>query len=154
MTDSFFIEQTVFPMIVSALAAYRMARMIVSETGPLAIFARLRRYIDPQQKTWVGIGLNCPYCMGLWSSLLFYWSLKYNSSKTIHFLVYVLAIAGVQTIIQSWEPIPPPPPEPQDSTHSHPTSHQISAEGDSGRNNGHSVGEELGHRELQPLSTK
>jgi hypothetical protein len=83
-------------MIVSALAAYRMARMVVSETGPFAIFARMRRHIDPQQKTWIGIGLNCPYCIGLWSSLLFYCLLEYNQNKTAHFLISVLAIAGIQ----------------------------------------------------------
>jgi hypothetical protein len=110
MTDSVFIQETIFPMIVSALAAYRMARMIFSETGPFAIFARMRRHIDPQQKTWIGVGLNCPYCLGLWSSLLFYWLLEYTQNTTAHFLVNVLAIAGIQTIIQSWEPIPPPPP--------------------------------------------
>jgi hypothetical protein len=115
MTDSVFIQETIFPMIVSALAAYRMARMMFSETGPFAIFARMRRYIDPQQKTWVGVGLNCPYCLGLWSSLLFYWLLEYNQNTTVHFLINVLAIAGIQAIIQSWEPIPPPPPHLQNS---------------------------------------
>ncbi len=115
MTDSVFIQETIFPMIVSALAAYRMARMIFSETGPFAIFARMRRHIDPQQKTWIGVGLNCPYCLGLWSSLLFYWLLEYQQNTTAYFLVNVLAIAGIQTIIQSWEPIPPPPPHLQNS---------------------------------------
>lgn len=115
MTDSAFFQETIFPMIVSALAAYRMARMMFSETGPFAIFARMRRHIDPQQKTWIGVGLNCPYCLGLWSSLLFYWLLEYNQNTTAHFLVNVLAIAGIQTIIQSWEPIPPPPPHLQNS---------------------------------------
>ncbi|MGB5963782.1 MAG: DUF1360 domain-containing protein [Coleofasciculaceae cyanobacterium] len=125
MTDSIFIQETIFPMIVSALAAYRMARMMFSETGPFAIFARMRRYIDPQQKTWVGVGLNCPYCLGLWSSLVFYWLLEYNQNTTAHFLVNVLAIAGIQTIIQSWEPIPPPPPHLQNSNgHSPQVEHQ------------------------------
>lgn len=125
MTNSFFLEETVFPMLVSALAAYRMARMIFSETGPFAIFARMRRHIDPQQKTWIGVGLNCPYCLGLWSSLLFYWLLEYSQNTTAHFLVNVLAIAGIQTIIQSWEPIPPPPPHLQNSNGN---SHQVSSE--------------------------
>jgi hypothetical protein len=125
MTDSVFIQETIFPMIVSALAAYRMARMMFSETGPFAIFARMRRYIDPQQKTWVGIGLNCPYCLGLWSSLLFYWLLEYNQNTTAHFLINVLAIAGIQTIIQSWEPIPPPPPHLQNLNGN---SHQVAQE--------------------------
>lgn len=115
MTDGIFMQETIFPMIVSALAAYRMARMMAVETGPFAIFARMRRHIDPQQKTWIGIGLNCPYCLGLWSSLLFYWLLGYNQNTTAQFLINVLAIAGVQAIIQSWEPIPPPPPELQNS---------------------------------------
>lgn len=134
MTDSLFIEATVFPMLVSALAAYRMARMIFSETGPFAIFARMRRYIDPQQKTWIGIGLNCPYCLGLWSSLLFYWALKYHQNEIAHFLINVLAIAGIQTIIQSWEPIPPPPPLSQELS---PSSHQIPSEHNTTAQNNH-----------------
>jgi len=125
MTDSVFIQETIFPMIVSALAAYRMARMMFSETGPFAIFARMRRYIDPQSKTWVGVGLNCPYCLGLWSSLLFYWVLEYNQNTTAHFLINVLAIAGIQAIIQSWEPIPPPPPHLQNLNGN---SHQVAQE--------------------------
>lgn len=148
MINGFFVEETIFPMLVSALAAYRMARMIVSETGPFAIFARLRHYIDPQQKTWVGVGLNCPYCMGLWSSLLFYWLLKYNQNETAHFLITVLAIAGIQTIIQSWEPIPPAPPDLQNSSDD---SHQASAQQDSTNHNNKS---KLNNREAQLLSTK
>jgi H+/Cl- antiporter ClcA len=147
MTESLFFEQTIFPMIVSAVAAYRMARMIVSETGPLAIFARLRRYIDPQQKTWVGVGLNCPYCMGLWSSLVFYWFLKYNSSETIHFLIYVLAIAGIQTVIQSWEPIPPPPPD----LHSDAPLEHPSAEAVATHHGNNGVKQTVDDRELQSL---
>jgi H+/Cl- antiporter ClcA len=143
MTDSIFLQETIFPMIVSALAAYRMARMMVSETGPFAIFARIRRHIDPQQKTWIGIGLNCPYCMGLWSSLFFYWLLTYNQNTTAHFLVNVLAIAGVQTIIQSWEPIPPPPPD--EVQNSNGNSHQVS------NGNTKSI-DSKDHQEVQPLS--
>jgi hypothetical protein len=143
MTDSVFFQETVFPMIVSALAAYRMARMMVSETGPFAIFARIRRHIDPQQKTWIGIGLNCPYCIGLWSSVLFYWLLAYNQNTTAHFIVNVLAIAGVQTIIQSWEPIPPPPPDKVQNSNGN--SHQVF--------NGNTTStDSKDHQEVQPLS--
>lgn len=95
----------VVSLIVPALAAYRMGRMVALETGPFALFARMRRHIDPEQKTWIGVGLNCPYCIGLWSGLLFYWLLVYNQSNVVHFTIYGLAVAGIQTVIQSWEPI-------------------------------------------------
>lgn len=115
MTENTLIATTVFYMVVSALAAYRVARMIAYETGPFALFARARRHIDPQQKTWVGVGLNCPYCLGVWSSLISFGLLQYTQTSIVHFLVYVLAIAGIQTIIQSWEPIPSPSTEQKDS---------------------------------------
>lgn len=146
MTDNFFVQETLFPMVVSALAAYRMARMIFSETGPFAIFVRMRRYIDPEQKTWIGVGLNCPYCLGLWSSLLFYWLLEYNQNTTAHFLIKVLAIAGIQTIIQSWEPIPPPPPHLQNSNSN---STQVTAERNIVESNN---AEALNNQEIKALS--
>ena len=109
MTDNFLTTDTlllfVLTLFVAALAAYRMGRMVALETGPVALFARMRRYIDPEQKTWVGVGLNCPYCMGLWFGLLFYWLLVYNHNNVVHFTIYGLAVAGIQTVIQSWEPI-------------------------------------------------
>ena len=105
MTDSLLTTDTLLTFLVAALAAYRSARMFATETGPFALFAKIRRNIDPEQKTWIGIGLNCPYCCGVWASMLFYGLLVYSHNNIIHFLVYVLAIAGIQTILQSWEPI-------------------------------------------------
>lgn len=106
MTDSTLTIDSLLTFFVAALAAYRVARMLATETGPFALFARIRRHIDPDQKTWIGVGLNCPYCHGVWSSLVSYWLLVYNENTIVHFVIYSLAIAGIQTIIQSWEPVP------------------------------------------------
>lgn len=104
MTDNLLISDTVFTMIVSALASYRVARMLALETGPFGLFAGVRSRFDPKQETWIGKGLNCPYCIGMWASLAAFWVLQYNENSVIHFIVYVFAVAGIQTIIQSWEP--------------------------------------------------
>jgi hypothetical protein len=53
----------------AALAVYRAARMLADEEGPFSLFARLRGAVDPDQRTWVGRGLNCPLCIGLWLAL-------------------------------------------------------------------------------------
>jgi hypothetical protein len=106
MTDSLLTTDTLLTFVVAALASYRVARMFATVTGPFALFARMRRHIDPDQKTWIGIGLNCPYCHGLWASLASYGLLTYSQNSIVHFVIYVLAVAGIQTIIQSWEPVP------------------------------------------------
>lgn len=106
MTDSILTANSFLTFLVAALASYRVARMVVAETGPFAIFAKLRWRIDRKQETWIGIGLNCPYCVGLWVSIPFLGLLVYSQNNIVHFLIYVLAVAGIQTIIQSWEPIP------------------------------------------------
>lgn len=48
------------------LAVYRVSRMITIEDGPFDMFARIRGAIDPNQKTWIGRGLNCVLCVSFW----------------------------------------------------------------------------------------
>src|SRR5262245_51266505 len=87
-------------LILAALATYRLARMVTQEEGPLDIFVKLRGAIDPDQKTWLGRGINCALCVGFWVSLgvafllaPFDWSL----------LLIWWGIAGAQILIQKWE---------------------------------------------------
>jgi len=52
------------------LAVYRIAHMIAREDGPFDVLARIRGRIDPEQKTWVGRGINCVLCLSFWLSLV------------------------------------------------------------------------------------
>lgn len=55
--------------IIASFAVYRVARALADEDGPFDVFAQLRGLIDPDQRTWIGRGLNCPLCLGGWLAL-------------------------------------------------------------------------------------
>lgn len=59
--------------ILAILASYRLARMIAVEDGAFDVFVWIREHIDPEQRTWLGRGLNCRHCVGFWTSLV--WAL-------------------------------------------------------------------------------
>lgn len=90
--------------ILAVLAAYRIARMLAMEEGPLELFARVRDRFDPEQKTWLGRGLNCPLCIGMYVSLAMALLLAHQD-PTMHRSETVLAwlgIAGGQTLLHLW----------------------------------------------------
>lgn len=89
------------------LANYRLARMVALEDGPFDIFATLRRLLDPEQKTWIGRGINCPLCVGFWgAALLAALVASINggeldaASHAAWVVLLWLAIAGGQTALQ------------------------------------------------------
>lgn len=55
---------------VAILAVYRVAHMIAREDGPFDVLAWIRGKVDPEQKTWVGRGINCVLCLSFWLSLV------------------------------------------------------------------------------------
>ncbi len=56
-------------LVLAVFASYRLARMLAMEEGPFGILDTVRVRIDPEQKTWLGRGLNCPLCIGFYVSL-------------------------------------------------------------------------------------
>ncbi|SFJ66414.1 Protein of unknown function [Halobacillus dabanensis] len=94
-----------------ALASFRLTRLIVRDY----IMEWLRRpfihievvineegieeeWVEPNG--FIGEGLSCQWCVGVWSSfimLLFYIIVPYGE-----WLVFVFAIAGLQSILYSW----------------------------------------------------
>jgi hypothetical protein len=56
--------------IIASFAVYRVSRMLADEDGPFDLFARFRGVVDPDQRTWVGRGLACPLCIGVWVALI------------------------------------------------------------------------------------
>lgn len=71
----------------TALAAWRLASLLVNEDGPGAMFARLRRwagigYVVRQNaegqpeamrvtRGWLAEGLTCVWCVSVWAAALF-----------------------------------------------------------------------------------
>lgn len=55
--------------IIAVLAVWRDSLMVVEEEGPFGLLAYVRDHIDPEQRTWVGRGINCQWCVSVWSAL-------------------------------------------------------------------------------------
>jgi hypothetical protein len=94
-------------VVISALASYRIARMVALETGPFALFSRFRGWVNIEQarkhgpkETWVTEGFSCPLCVGVYVSALI---LGLSYVDYVNFAVLWLAVAGLQTALQKQE---------------------------------------------------
>lgn len=89
---------TPFPFLLAALVIYRIARMIALEDGPFDVFSGLRGRVDPDQKTWVGRGINCPLCVGFWVALAV--AFVFPITTPLAFVMLWWGLAGAQAAIQ------------------------------------------------------
>lgn len=89
-------------VVIAALASYRVARMLATERGPFDWFIDFRSSIinKPEQKVWIVKGITCPLCIGLYSSFALF-GLTYVDY--VVYLVVGLAVAGLQTVLQTRE---------------------------------------------------
>lgn len=88
--------------LLAVLAVYRLARMIATEEGPLALFERTRaRLGGNDQADWLGRGIACPLCVGFWVSLVVSLLLLPFSSWNGLVLNW-LGIAGGAAALQMW----------------------------------------------------
>lgn len=76
-------------------AVYFISYSIARLEGPFGAFAWLRGRIDPNQRTWLGRGLNCPICLSFWvgavvSLILGAWWYEW------------LGVCGVIILINKW----------------------------------------------------
>lgn len=93
-------------LLILALAAWRLAYMLVEEDGPGYIFLRFRRWlgiIETEKQTpsgmrperlarnWVGTLFICVNCMSIWTAALCYGLLLTPLAP----VVYVLATSGL-----------------------------------------------------------
>lgn len=72
---------------VMALASYEMARSLTKDDGPMDAFVyprtKLTEWAEARDKgraqgswprwRWLAVGLNCPYCISLWTGLALWW---------------------------------------------------------------------------------
>ena len=100
-------------LVLSALAAFRLSRLLYDDMGPFNIIQRFRLWLYRQRNPVVeeiGETIACPYCSGLWFSALFILPtlMQANKRKPPKLLMKllvtlraVLAVAGLQEIIES-----------------------------------------------------
>lgn len=87
-------------LVLGGLASFRLARMLALEEGPGGVFDRVRGRCDPQQTTWLGRGLNCPLCVGFWTSLLMAVLLWDGSQRKL--ILNWWGMAGAQSLLHLW----------------------------------------------------
>jgi uncharacterized protein DUF1360 len=86
-------------LILSALAAFRVAELLVIDTGPFDVFMYFRGWSvsqNPILKT-IGAGLNCVHCTGLYISIIFAFGYFWQNIYIFGILL-AFAIAGLQSI--------------------------------------------------------
>lgn len=88
-------------VVIAALAAYRVARMLADETGPFAWFSRWRGWVDLHTKSkWVLEGVSCPLCIGWYASAVM---LGLTYLDYVNLLVLWQAVAGLQVALKKQE---------------------------------------------------
>lgn len=105
------IFMTMIELLILGLASFRLTRLIVADM----ILEWMRRpfltihvvtdehgteeeWLEP--RGWIGKGITCQWCVGVWSSLIIlglYMYLPYGD-----FVIYVFAIAGLQSMFYEW----------------------------------------------------
>lgn len=90
--------------IITALATFRLARMVTQEAGPGDVFGRFRRWLDNRyqgRKTEGTIHqlFHCSHCLGFWLAFVVF---AVGQSGIGRVLVLVIAVAGLASILQRW----------------------------------------------------
>lgn len=97
--------------IILGLASFRLTRLIVDDLIMEWLrkpFVTIRSYTNEvgemeewvEPKGWVGEGITCQWCVGIWSSLIII--LLYSIVPYGWFLILILSIAGFQSLLYSW----------------------------------------------------
>jgi hypothetical protein len=90
-------------LLLYALVTFRLAELFVVDDGPFEIFMSLRGWFNRAPLDSKGIrrtianALQCVHCMGIWLALALTFTLPYNT--VTDFIIYFLAIAGLQSLI-------------------------------------------------------
>jgi len=92
-----------FWLIVCALAAFRLAEMVVIDDGPFDAFFYLRGWANKPPTGTVFRGmmaglLGCIYCAGFWMAILV-GLLFFTQNSICQLILFILATAGLQSIL-------------------------------------------------------
>lgn len=98
------ISEPVSLFILLSLAIYRLARLISIDDGPFDILLRFRALWGAYNygenglaRTSLGRGITCPHCVGFWIAGIAAIAVYPQPG----FIAYWLALAGVQSFLQS-----------------------------------------------------
>lgn len=80
---------------IAALATYRVVRLVAVEEGPFALMLKLRGALDPDQKTWIGRGLACPWCISFWVAPVLLYAARYDVGLLLVAGLAVSALVGL-----------------------------------------------------------
>jgi hypothetical protein len=86
----------VFRFVIAAIAAWRLAFLLVREDGPAGIFVSLRHKAGAG---FFGQLLGCVKCTGMWVSIPFAFFVRGNWMELV---VIWLALSGVTALIDEW----------------------------------------------------
>lgn len=84
-----------FTIILSSLATYRIVRLVAIEEGPFGLARRLRGIADPDQRTWIGRGLACPWCISFWIAPVTLYAASYATGAIVVGGLAISALVGL-----------------------------------------------------------
>src|SRR6476660_5564309 len=84
-----------FTIILASLATYRIVRLVAIEEGPYSILQTLRGMADPDQRTWLGRGLSCAWCISFWAGPAMIWLATYDIGLLLVAGLAVSSIVGL-----------------------------------------------------------
>ena len=89
------------PIVLSALAVFRLAELFVYDDGPFYVFTDLRGWslLSNRWLRTIGQALNCVHCTGLYLSALF--AIPFFLQSLYSGLLAWFAIAGIQSILSN-----------------------------------------------------
>lgn len=106
---------SIIPLIILALASYRLTRFLVIDTLIAGTRNKFHSILINRaqkngilQKIWEKFYelTSCTWCLGFWVSLALYWAYTWNSPANWNqnSIISILAIAGIQGMIHALEP--------------------------------------------------
>lgn len=90
-------------LILGSLSVWRLTYMLQEESGPFAIFEKLRARIDRMSWKDGGVrdGFNCFYCLSVWIAILLV-GLFLLSSWVFLTLTFILSISAVAIFVNKF----------------------------------------------------
>lgn len=90
---------TPITIIVGGLVTWRLSRMVVKETGPFAIFARLRAFLAVKQKRPGGLYdlVSCVSCASIYIGAL---TALWLAGDVFEFTMYTFAFSAIAVLTE------------------------------------------------------
>lgn len=88
-------------LIVGGLVTWRISHMLVKESGPLAIFARLRAHLAFKQKRIGGLFdmFSCVACLSMYVAAL---TSLWLAESVFELVLYTLSFSAVATLLEAY----------------------------------------------------